>query len=55
MLRRRNENRGQLLSIYMIVTYAAMGGGQFLLNVTDTSGFSRFIIVSALLSIASCR
>jgi MFS family permease len=47
-----NENRGQLLSIYMIVTYAAMGFGQFLLNVTDTSGFSRFIIVSALLSLA---
>lgn len=47
-----NKNRGQLLSIYMIVTYAAMGLGQFLLNVADTSGFSRFIIVSALLSIA---
>jgi MFS family permease len=47
-----NENRGQLLSVYMIVTYAAMGFGQFLLNVTDTSGFSRFIIVSALLSTA---
>ena len=47
-----NENRGRLLSIYMIVTYAAMGFGQFLLNVTDTSGFSRFIVVSALLSFA---
>jgi MFS family permease len=47
-----NENRGRLLSVYMIVTYAAMGFGQFLLNVTDTSGFSRFIIVSALLSLA---
>jgi MFS family permease len=47
-----NKNRGQLLSIYMIVTYAAMGAGQFLLNVADSSGFSRFIIVSALLSIA---
>jgi MFS family permease len=47
-----NKNRGQLLSIYMIITYAAMGLGQFLLNVADSSGFSRFIIVSALLSIA---
>ena len=47
-----NKNRGQLLSIYMIVTYAAMGLGQLLLNVSDSSGFSRFIIVSALLSMA---
>jgi MFS family permease len=47
-----NQNRGKLLSVYMIVTYAAMGLGQFLLNVTDTSGFARFIIVSALLSTA---
>jgi MFS family permease len=47
-----NQNRGRLLSVYMIVTYAAMGLGQFLLNVTDTSGFSRFIVVSALLSLA---
>src|SRR5690349_5248847 len=47
-----NKNRGQLLSIYMIITYAAMGLGQFLLNVADSSGFSRFIIVSALLSMA---
>jgi MFS family permease len=47
-----NKNRGQLLSVYMIITYAAMGLGQFLLNVADSSGFSRFIIVSALLSVA---
>ncbi|MGE0239153.1 MAG: MFS transporter [Parvibaculaceae bacterium] len=47
-----NKNRGQLLSVYMIITYAAMGLGQFLLNVADGSGFSRFIIVSALLSMA---
>lgn len=47
-----NKNRGQLLSVYMIITYAAMGLGQLLLNVADSSGFSRFIIVSALLSMA---
>lgn len=47
-----NKNRGQLLSVYMIITYAAMGLGQFLLNVADSSGFSRFIIVSALVSMA---
>jgi MFS family permease len=47
-----NRNRGQMLSLYMIVTYGALGMGQLLLNVTDESGFVRFIIVSCLLSMA---
>lgn len=47
-----NRNRGQMLSMYMIVTYGALGAGQLLLNVADSSGFSRFIIVSALLSLS---
>lgn len=47
-----NENRGEILSIYMIVIYGAMGAGQFFLNVQDESGFSRFIVVSALMSLA---
>lgn len=47
-----NRNRGQILSMYMVVTYGALGAGQLLLNVADTSGFSRFIIVSALLSLS---
>ena len=47
-----NRNRGQMLSLYMIVTYGALGLGQLLLNVTDDSGFVRFIIVSCLLSMA---
>ena len=47
-----NENRGKMLSIYMVITYAAMGSGSFLLNVADTSGFVRFIVVSALISLA---
>jgi MFS family permease len=47
-----NRNRGQVLSLYMIVTYGALGAGQLLLNVTDESGFVRFIIVSCLLSMA---
>ncbi len=47
-----NRNRGQMLSLYMIVTYGALGLGQLLLNVTDESGFVRFIIVSCLLSMA---
>ncbi len=47
-----NRNRGQILSLYMIVTYGALGLGQLLLNVSDESGFVRFIIVSCLLSMA---
>jgi MFS family permease len=47
-----NRNRGQMLSLYMIVTYGSLGLGQLLLNVTDESGFVRFIIVSCLLSMA---
>ncbi len=47
-----NENRGKILSIYMIIAYGAGGAGQFLLNVADASGFVRFIVVSALLSLA---
>ncbi len=47
-----NESRGKLLSIYMIIMYGAMGGGPFLLNVADASGFSRFIVASALMSLA---
>ncbi len=47
-----NEDRGKMLSIYMIVAYAASGAGSLLLNIGDTSGFVRFIVVSALLSLA---
>lgn len=47
-----NLNRGRILSLYMIVTYGALGGGQLLLNVTDDSGFVRFIIISALVSMS---
>jgi MFS family permease len=47
-----NKMRGRVLSLYMIVTYGSLGCGQLLLNVQDNSGFSRFIIVSALLSLS---
>ena len=47
-----NENRGKMLSVYMVITYAAVGGGSILLNITDPSGFVRFIVVSALISLA---
>jgi MFS family permease len=48
----RNEDRGKLLSIYMTITFACMGLGQFLMNVSDPNGFVLFILVSALVSIS---
>jgi MFS family permease len=36
----------------MTLTFGAMGCGQLLLNITDESGFARFIAVSALVSLA---
>lgn len=47
-----NETRGKILSIYMIVAYAAYGLGQLLLNVANPGGFVLFILVSALVSLA---
>ncbi|HEY7765099.1 MAG TPA: MFS transporter [Aestuariivirgaceae bacterium] len=47
-----NKNRGKILSIYMTLTFGAMGCGQLLLNISDESGFARFIAVSALVSLA---
>ena len=47
-----NETRGKFLSAYMLIIFAAMGLGQFLLNVPDHNGYIQFIIVSALMSVA---
>ena len=47
-----NKNRGKILSVYMTLTFGAMGMGQLLLNIHDESGFARFIAVSALVSLA---
>ena len=47
-----NKTRGQILSIYMIVTFAFLGMGQFLLNLSDPSKVDLFILVSILLSFA---
>lgn len=47
-----NQNRGRLLAIYMVITYACMGLGQLLLNLSDPGGFVLFIVVSALVSLA---
>ena len=50
--RATNESRGKLLSAYMLVTYAGVGGGQLLLNLADPVGFELFILTSVLISVA---
>ena len=47
-----NETRGQLLSIYMIITFVFLGFGQLLLNLSDPAKVDLFILVSVLLSFA---
>lgn len=46
------EARGQLLSIYMIITYLGVGGGQLLLNFAEPTGYELFILASVLVSVA---
>jgi MFS family permease len=48
-----NQTRGQLLSLYMMVTLGAAAGGQWLLNVADPAGVHLFILVSVLVSLSS--
>ena len=47
-----NENRGQLLAVYMVVMMGGAGAGQLLLNVADPRGFELFVLVSVLVSLA---
>lgn len=47
-----NETRGQLLSIYMVITYVAIGIGQLFLNLSDPVGYPLFILTSVLISVA---
>ncbi|MFT4707938.1 MAG: MFS family permease, partial [Ascidiaceihabitans sp.] len=47
-----NENRGQALSLYMIVQTAGIVGAQGLMLVADPSGYVLFVIPSILVSIA---
>ncbi len=47
-----NQTRGQLLSVYMVVSLGGMGLGQGLLNAADPAGTRLFILVSILVSLA---
>ena len=47
-----NRTRGQLLSIYMVVTLGGAAAGQGLLNLADPAGAKLFILVSVLISLS---
>jgi MFS family permease len=50
--RSSNKNRGSVLSLYMLVIYASMGIGMFLLNFSSPQNFEPFILISLLMSMA---
>lgn len=47
-----NGSRGQLLSIYMIISLGGLAGGQFLLNIASPGQIELFILTSLLISLA---
>lgn len=46
------STRGQVLALYMAVSFGGMGSGQFLLNLSSSQGADLFILVSVLISLA---
>ncbi|MCK1788869.1 MFS transporter [Pseudomonas violetae] len=47
-----NATRGQLLSLYMVITTGAMACSQLLLNLADPHSFELFVLISVLVSLA---
>ncbi len=47
-----NANRGQLLSLYMVVMMGSMAFGQLLLGLADPGAYELFILISVLVSLA---
>ncbi len=47
-----NKTRGQVLSLYMIISFGGLAGGQFLMKVANPEHFELFILSSVLLSFA---
>jgi MFS family permease len=47
-----NETRGTMLSLYMVIFYTGAGLGSFALLIDDPTGFVRFIVVSAVMSLS---
>ena len=48
-----NKNRGQILSIYFIISMCSLSIGQSLLGLSDPLGFELFILTSIIISIAA--
>lgn len=48
-----NETRGQMLSIYLVISSLGMAGGQLMLNLYPPGDFRLFTIVSVLISAAA--
>jgi len=50
--RATNETRGRLLSIYLVVTFVSMGGGQLTMNLASPRGYDLFLLNAIILSLA---
>lgn len=50
--RSNNENRGLIMSMYMVTTYLGSAFGQLLLNIQDTRQFVVYTFISVLYSVA---
>jgi MFS family permease len=47
-----NRTRGKLFSLYMLISFGGMAGGQMMLNLSPPSGFELFLLASLLISLA---
>jgi len=50
--RASNETRGRLLSVYLVITFVGMGGGQLTLNLASPSEYELFLLNAIILSLA---
>ena len=51
--RAANEHRGQVFSLYMVVLYLGIVGGQLLLILPDPSGYGHYALTAILISLAA--
>lgn len=47
-----NKTRGQIMAVYLLITYVGLSVGQFLLNVADPAKLELFVLTSILVSLA---
>lgn len=48
-----NENRGQILSVYMVILLAGICAGQFMLQMADPRSHDLFMFISVMVSVAA--